>query len=154
VLADVHSLRPLDDPRGVLARWKAQVAEYPEPLRSAILRRFMGEAAFWPGNPHYRTAVERADVLYTSGIVQLVAHALVQVLFALNRVYFPGEKRVAESVRRLERAPRDFSARLETLIAPGVPPGVAALRAQRAGLAALVGEVGRLVAGESPISDV
>ncbi|HYH79310.1 MAG TPA: nucleotidyltransferase domain-containing protein [Longimicrobium sp.] len=151
VLADVHSLRPLDDPSGLLAGWKARVERYPEPLRNAIVRRFMGEAAFWPANPHYHTAIERADVIYTSGIVQMVAHALVQVLFALNRVYFPGEKRITESVARLERVPPAFAARLQAMVAPGVPPTVAALREQQASLATLVDEVRRLVADDRSI---
>jgi hypothetical protein len=63
----------------MLARWKAQVAVYPEPLRDAILRQFMTEAAFWPDNPHYLSAIERGDVIYTSAIVQQVVQALIQV---------------------------------------------------------------------------
>ncbi|HET7234103.1 MAG TPA: DUF4037 domain-containing protein [Longimicrobium sp.] len=152
VLADVHSHRVLEDAGGVLARWKAMVARYPDPLRTAIIRRFMGEAAFWPENVHYRTAIERGDVIYTAGIVQLVAHALVQVLFALNRVYFPGEKRVAESLSRLALVPPDVAGRVQALLAPGVPWDVAALRAQRQALARLVDEVSRLVAGDAPSS--
>ncbi len=148
VLADVHSLAILEDRDGMLARWKESVAPYPEPLREAILRRFMGEAAFWPANPHYHTAIERADVVYTAGIVQLVVHALVQVLFALNREYFPGEKRITESLRRLARAPHDVAERVQALVAPGTPPGVASLRAQQQALTALVGEVSQLVAAD------
>jgi len=145
VLADVHSLRIVEDAGEVLARWKAMTATYPEALRSTILRRFMAEAAFWPGNPHYQTAIERGDVIYTAGIVQLVVHAIVQVLFALNREYFPGEKRLAESLGRLPIAPTDVGRRITALVAPGTPRDAVALRAQREALAALVDEVGRLV---------
>lgn len=149
VLADVHSLRIVDDPGGMLARWKESVDTYPQPLREAIVRRFMGEAGFWPANPHYHTAIERVDVVYTSGIVQLVVHALIQVLFALNREYFPGEKRVPESLRRLAVAPRDVAERVWALVAPGTPPDVVSLRAQQQALAALVEEVSQLVSAES-----
>lgn len=145
VLADVHSLRIVDDPGGVLARWKAGLAAYPEPLRRAIIRRFMGEAGFWPANVHYHTGIERVDVVYTAGIVQLVVHALIQVLFALNREYFPGEKRVTEALSRLAVVPRDVSARVQALVAPGTPPNVASLRAQQQALAALVDDVRALV---------
>ena len=145
VLADVLSLRIVEDAGGVLARWRGMVAVYPAPLRDSILRRFMGEAAFWPGNAHYHSAIQRGDVIYTAGIVQLVVHALVQVLFALNRVYFPGEKLLAESLRRLPVAPRAVPMRMQALLAPDTPMDVAALRAQREEVAALVAEVRELV---------
>jgi predicted nucleotidyltransferase len=143
-LGDVHAMRIVDDPRGMLARWKAQVATYPEPLRDAILRRFMAEAAFWPENPHYLGAVERADVIYTSAIVQQVLQALIQVVFALNRAYFPGEKKLAGALDKLPVAPPNFAARCEALLCPGAPPSVAKLREQRRDLTSLVSEVGEL----------
>jgi hypothetical protein len=149
-LADVRSMRILEDAGGMLARWKAEVEAYPEPLRRALLGRFMREAAFWPGNFHYHTAIERADVIYTSGIVQQVAQALVQVAFALNREYFPGEKKLAGSLAALPLRPDAFPARLQSLLTIGKDPDVAALRGQRRELAALVAEMERLVAAQHP----
>jgi hypothetical protein len=143
-LGDVQAMRVADDPQGMLARWKAQVATYPEPLREAILGRFLPEAAFWPENPHYLGAVERADVIYTSAIVQQALQALIQVVFALNREYFPGEKKLAGALEKLPISPPGFAARCEALLSPGAPPSVAALREQQRDLTALVSEVREL----------
>ena len=143
-LSDVHSMRIIDDPAGMLARWKAQVAVYPEPLRDAILSRFMAEAAFWPDNPHYLSAIERGDVIYTSAIVQQVLHALIQVVFALNREYFPGEKQLAEALEALEAltvAPARFAENVETLLCPGRAPNSAESREQARALTSLVADV-------------
>ena len=148
VLADLRAMRIVEDPDGILARWKEQVREYPEPLRRALLGRFMREAAFWPENFHYRTAVERGDVIYASGIAQQVAHALVQVLFALNRELFPGEKKLARALDALPLRPDALSGRLEALLWPGEAPTVAALEARRRALGDLVAEVERLVAAD------
>lgn len=147
-LADVHSMRVVDDPHGILARWNAAVATYPEALRRSILGRFMPEAAFWPENFHYRTAVQRADVIYTSAIVQQVLQALIQVVFALNRVYFPGEKRLAHAMETLPVQPSGFAGRVQELLAP---PSVdlAGLETQRRDLADLVAEMRALVSAES-----
>jgi len=146
VLGDVHAMRIVDDPAGMLARWKAMVAAYPEPLREAILRRFMAEAAFWPENPHYLGAVERGDVIYTSAIVQQVVQALVQVVFALDRAYFPGEKKLADALAKLPSAPRDFAGRIQNVLCPGAHPTPAELREQSRGMADLVREVRTSVA--------
>ncbi len=145
-LADVLAMRIVEDPQGMLARWKAEVAVYPEPLRRAVLGRFMPEAAFWPDNRHYASAVERADVIYVGAIVQQVTQALVQVVFALNGEYFPGEKRLDAALDKLPVAPPALARRLRALLFPGEDPGVAELREQRRALGALVVEVERLVA--------
>jgi len=144
-LGDVHAMRIVDDPRGMLARWKAQVATYPEPLRDAILRHFMAEAAFWPENRHYLGAVERTDVIYTSAIVQQAAQALIQVVFALNREYFPGEKKLAEALEKLTIVPAEFAATIEGLLCPGPARGVDELREQQRALASLTTDVRGLV---------
>jgi hypothetical protein len=143
-LSDVHAMRIVEDPHGILEGWKERVRVYPEPLRDAILARFFSEARFWPDNFHYRTAVERCDVIYTTGIVQQVVQALVQVAFAANRVYFPGEKKLAAALRLLPATPRDFVGRVQALLYAGSPPTTESLEAQRRELVSLVGEVGRI----------
>lgn len=149
-LADVHTMRIIDDPDGLLARWKASVATYPEPLRASILRRFGFEAGFWPGNPHYLSAVERGDVIYTSGIVQQTVHATIQVVFALNRAYFPGEKRLADALAALPAAPAELVPRIHALLWPAGEPSVPRLREQARTLGTLVDEVRRMASAETP----
>ncbi len=146
LLSDVRAMRIVEDPHGILAGWQRDVLEYPEALRQAILARFSAEAGFWPENFHYRTAVERADVIYTSGIVQQVAYALIQVVFALNRQYFPGEKKLAQTLAKLPTQPRDFVPRLQALLHPSIEASVEGLQAQRRELASLVAEVEALMA--------
>lgn len=148
VLADVHAMRVVEDLYGLLARWKEMVATYPEALRQAILEQFMREAAFWPDNFHYETAVEREDTIYTSAIVQQVLHALVQVVFGLNRAYFPGDKKLTHALEKLPVKPEAFTSRLQTLLFPGKDPGVVELREQRRELGVLVTEVQQLVSAQ------
>jgi hypothetical protein len=93
-----------------------------------------GEAAFWSDNPHYLGAIERGDVIYTSAIVQ-------QVVFALNREYFPGEKKLAEALETLPILPQRFAAVAKGLLFPNSRPGVEEMREQRRALASHVGEI-------------
>jgi hypothetical protein len=145
-LSDLHNMHPLEDPEGVLARWKAAVSVYPPKLRATILETHLRAAQFWPDNFHYRTAVERKDVIYTTGIVQQVVHNLIQVLFALNRVYFPGDKKLALALEHLEVKPPKTNQRVVDLLAPGGSWDRASLKRQRDELCALVQEVAVLVA--------
>lgn len=148
LLADVQAMQIVEDPCGILAGWKREVLQYPDALRQAILARFSAEAGFWPENFHYRSAIERADVIYTSGIAHQVVHALIQVVFALNKKYFPGEKKLAQTLDRLPTKPRDFVRRVQTLLHPGQGVSVEGLQAQRRELALLVQEVQQLLRAE------
>jgi hypothetical protein len=143
-LSDIRIMQVVDDPFGILGHWKTAVADYPIQLQESILRRYLAEARFWPDNFHYRSAVERRDILYTSGIVQQVVYALLQVVFALNRVYFPGEKKVEESLRHLAIQPDAFAQRLRELVYPGNAAEIQHLQAQREALSRLVHEVDQL----------
>lgn len=139
-------MRIIEDPQHVLSRWKAEVSTYPNALRNAILGRFVREEAFWPENPHYKSAVERSDVIYTSAIVQQVLHILFQVLFALTRVYFPGEKKLADALEALPRQPARLGTRVQALLTEYSGLDAQGLREQHRELGELVANVTRLVA--------
>ena len=147
-LSDLHKMKPLEDPTGILAGWQERIAHYPPALRQRILREYLGAAQFWPENFHYKSAVQRRDVIYTSGIVQQVIHNLIQVVFALNEEYFPGEKKLAIALEHLAVKPKEFTRRIQRLLFDGDGhksqeggPDQAFLEWQRVELAALVQEV-------------
>jgi hypothetical protein len=144
-LSDLHNMCPVEDPFGILARWKAAVSAYPPKMRETILREHLRAAQFWPDNYHYRTAIERCDVIYTTGIVQQVVHNLIQVLFALNRVYFPGDKKLALALDHLPVKPAGTSQRIAELLLPCRGRSEDVLDQQRRELRVLVGEVAALV---------
>ncbi len=138
-LSDLHHMIPLDDPAGILVEWQAAVRAYPPKLRATILREHMHAAKFWPENFHYQSAVQRQDTIYVMGIVQQVIHNLIQVIFALNKTYFPGEKKLEAALGHLAITPPDFGARIKHLLLPDD------FGAQRKALIALVREVEALV---------
>ena len=144
-LSDLKVMVPIDDPVGLLAAWKQAIEVYPPRLRETILRQHLQAAQFWPDNFHYRSAVERRDVIYTTGIVQQVVHNLIQVLFALNRTYFPGDKKLGEALDHLTWLPDSFSGRVHDVLFPSQPASVEVLRQQRDVLQSLLGEVETLV---------
>lgn len=144
-LSDLNAMAPVDDPVGLLARWKAEVSAYPPKLREAIICTFLRAARFWPENFHYRTAVERGDAIYVAGIVQQVVHNLIQVAFALNRVYFPGDKKLAAALDHLPILPERFAERVQWLLMPGEGASQALFDRQRQELIQLTHQVEQLV---------
>jgi hypothetical protein len=144
-LSDLSVMMPVEDPTGMLAGWRRCVAVYPPALRAAIVTQHLRAARFWPHNPHYTSAVERADAIYTSAIVLQVAHSLIQVLFAVNRRYFPGDKKLAAALGHLTDVPDRFPERVERLLFPQEGPSADLLSRQQRELQALLVEVEGLV---------
>jgi len=140
-LSDLTVMAALDDPFDVIARWKSAVAAYPPKLRKAIVGQHLAAAGFWPENFHYKSAIERRDVVYVTGIVQQVVHNLVQVVFALNEVYFPGDKRLDVAMEHLSQQPPELCERIRALLFPGTPATREVLREQREALRSLLGDV-------------
>ena len=140
-LSDVKVMVPLEDPFGIIARWKSQVGGYPRKLRDAIIAQHLPAARFWPDNFHYKSAVERVDVIYATGIVQQVMHNLLQVLFALNESYFPGDKNLGVALDHLPRQPAEVRRKVESLLWPAAPATRETLRAQAEALRSLLEDV-------------
>ena len=145
-LSDIKVMLPVADPAGILARWQGEIAVYPPKLQAAIIRTHLAASRFWPHNSHYTSAVERQDVIYTTGIVQQVVHNLIQVLFAVNQTYFPGDKKLASAIDHLARTPEHCVARICRLLLPEEHLSVALLRNQQAELQRLLKDVEALAA--------
>jgi len=90
-VGETHFCRPVFDRNGRLARLKEMVAEYPEKMRVALVRKHLFDSAF-----HLEIAdkpAARADVMYVSQCLATATGFMTLVLYALNRQFFMNEKR-------------------------------------------------------------
>jgi hypothetical protein len=145
LLSDLNVMLPVDDRTEMLACWKERIRVYPPPLRAAIIGRHLPAARFWPRNFHYHSAISRCDVIYCTGIVQQVVHNLIQVLFAANEAFFPGDKKLDEALAHLPDLPEQCVERVEALFCLPAPAGALALEGQQRELQRLLEDVERLV---------
>ena len=145
-LGEVHYCRPLFDPDGELAALKAQTAEYPPLLKSALIDMYLWEAAF--ALEISRKSAGRGDVFYVSGCAFRCVACLVQVLFALNERYFVNEKGSVKATRSFELYPPGLEEVVEDVLGlPGRSPSGLEESVERLGL--LASEV-RALCGEDP----
>lgn len=140
---DLLNQQIVHDPDGVLAGWKAQLAVYPEPLRVAVLRRYRGILSYWAADYHYASKVARRDLMFLVGLAGKLANALLQVVFALNRVYFPGDGWNLPMAAELPLLPSNFVSRMEAILEPGRDPD--AWKRQRADIIAMATDLETLV---------
>lgn len=142
---DLATQEIVADPEGRLAAWKAVLATYPEALRASVLAKYLPMLRYWAADYHYQSKVQRRDLVFLVGLSAKLANAILQVLYALNRVYFPGDGWNLAMAAELERLPKDFLARMDTILEPGRGPGTWAR--QRAELLDVIAEVEALATG-------
>jgi hypothetical protein len=109
-----HYCRPLFDRSGELARLKSLVAEYPEKMRVALIRKHLFDSAF-----HIEIAAKpanRGDVLYVSGCLFKAAGFMTLVLYALNHRFFLNEKAAFAESSGFEIRPPRFHERVAQIL--------------------------------------
>jgi predicted nucleotidyltransferase len=145
-MGEVHHGLPLIDPGGELAALKQQTAEYPQPLKLALIQKYMWEAQFALDTS--RKPAARGDVYYVSGCAFRCVACLVQVLFALNERYFVNEKGSVKAVNAFPSRPTDFEEVVEDVLSK-VGDGPSRLKWSVERLGMMVDEV-RTLCAEGP----
>ncbi|TIX87694.1 DUF4037 domain-containing protein [Rhizobium sp. P44RR-XXIV] len=141
---DLASQQIIADPRGLLAGWKQQLAQYPEALRATVLRQHMEILRYWAKDYHYESKVARRDLVFLVGLTGKLANAILQTVFAFNRAYFPGDGWNLPMAAELERLPPDFLQRMTAILEPGHDPDT--WRRQRTALIGLIGDLEVMIA--------
>ena len=122
LLGEAACALPLVDPHGAAARLRREVAAYPEALRGATWHdslRFtdFNLRAFAP------KFAARGDAWGTAACLARCVWQLGLALFAWNRCYLVNDKTLLEEIDGFADAPRDFRARVSSVLAaPGRTP--------------------------------
>jgi hypothetical protein len=115
-LAEFGFLKPIDDATGYIDACRKLITPFPPKLKAAIVRTFYARGSMWLYNFHYDSAIARADVLFTAGLVKNMIYDLTQVIFALNETYFVGDKRLAQQLSAQSFCPSELLSQLPLLL--------------------------------------
>lgn len=146
LLPDIYHQAVVEDRFGVIAAWKQRLQSYPPKLKEAILAKYLASLRYWRNDYHYRSKVQRGDVVFTAGLTCRLVHDLIQVLFALNETYYVGDGQNLDLVARFKLAPAGFGDAVKRILYP--PTASDSLQAQYAALLGLMDEVLRLAEAE------
>jgi predicted nucleotidyltransferase len=96
---------------GALARWRERLAVYPDALASRVID---DAAEAWHDLPRSSLGMLRdGDRLVLARQLVEDAEGVLRILFALNRAWEPGWKRIAVSLESLELKPERTAGRIE-----------------------------------------
>ena len=91
LLPELYNLKILVDPYGQVARWKEKLAVFPPALKKSIIDKHSFSLKYWRDDYHYQNKVKRKDVVFLASLTARLVHDILQVLFALNECYYPGD---------------------------------------------------------------
>jgi len=113
-LAETAVCRPLFDPDNLLTQLKARVQHYPPALKARTVTEQLWNAEFTLIQA--RDFAAAGDVYTTVGCLTRAAANLTQVLFALNEVYFMGDKKAMTILATFAQQPQAFVERLQAIL--------------------------------------
>ena len=105
----------LRDPSGRIASLQSRVAEYPEALRKQVVQDYLWSVEF-ALHGFARKFALRGEVYLTASTIGRCVHALVLVLFAMNRRHLVNDKAALPEISEFSLCPQDFCSRVEALL--------------------------------------
>lgn len=139
VLTDIYNQTIIEDPCGIARGWKDRLNVYPDSIRNAILARHGHSLRYWRNDYHYRNKVARNDCVFCASITARLIHDAMQVLYALNRFYYPGDGSNLVFTQKFAVKPVDLETRAVQILYPGDGPD--ALDRQYRGMIQLIDDV-------------
>ncbi|MDO9417085.1 DUF4037 domain-containing protein [Pararhizobium sp.] len=133
----------ITDPDGILTGWKAQLSTYPEALRKSIIAKHLPVLRYWAADYHYASKVQCGDAVFLAGLTAKLVQAILQIIFALNRTYYPGDGWNLAIADGFATLPRSFGARMAAILQPCNDSN--SVQRQRAELIAIISELEVLV---------
>jgi hypothetical protein len=118
LLPDAFNQTIYYDNTGRLTAWKERLKTYSPVLKHAILRRFVPSLTYWRQDYHYRNKVARRDVTFLVGLASRLGHEMLEILFAVNEVYYPGDGNNLKLAAKLPVKPELFVERLAAALCP------------------------------------
>jgi len=124
ILTDIFNQFVLEDPYGVAMGWKERLGVYPTSLRSLLIAKHAASLRYWRSDYHYKSKVAREDIVFLASITARLVHDIMQILYALNGVYYPGDGMNLELAKHFTVVPESFSERIHTILYPYSSTGV------------------------------
>ncbi len=118
VLTDIYNQIIIEDPYNIALSWKERLSVYPVNLKTHILEHNAFSLKYWRGDYHYKHKVERGDTVFLASLSARLVHEMIEIVYAMNELYFPGDGGNLTFTREMKIKPHDFEQRIEKALYP------------------------------------
>lgn len=143
VLTDVANQVIIEDADGLIARWHARLFPYPASLQAKLVAKHAESLRYWRDDYHYRHKVQRGDAVFLASITARLINDIIQLLCALNRVYYVGDGNNLVFAQKFVITPPLLTERVTQALYPA--PGSDCYAQQYHGVCTLIDDVLALI---------
>jgi hypothetical protein len=118
---DIYNQQIIEDPYEIASGWKNRMEPYPQKMKSAVINKHMNRLKYWKNDYHYKNKAERKDIIFLASLSSSLVHDIMQVLCALNEIYFPGDGHNLSLAKNFAIKPKDFEKRIGAILYPEDP---------------------------------
>lgn len=115
-LTTIFNQQILEDTCGKIAQWKERLSHYPKELRESILKNHVPSLEYWRNDYHYASKVQRKDIVFLSSLNARLIHDIMQVIYALNEFYYPGDGMNLKYTEQFGCKPENFEERVASIL--------------------------------------
>jgi hypothetical protein len=119
LLTDIYNQAIVEDPCGIAQAWKERLSRYPDALRDSIIERHGASLRYWRNDYHFHNKSVRRDHVFMASITARLVHDMMQVIYALNRFYYPGDGLNLTYTQEFALKPERLNERVIELLYPG-----------------------------------
>lgn len=116
ILTAIYNQQVVEDPYGRIAKWKERLSVYPEALKESIIKKHCSSLKYWRNDYHYRNKVGRKDVVFLASITARLIQDIMQVIYALNEFYYPGDGMNLKYTEQFACKPKEFEERIIAIL--------------------------------------
>ena len=117
---DIYNQAIVEDPACIAQSWKDKLNVYPEALKKAIIEKHGNSLEYWRNDYHYMNKCNRGDHVFMSSITARLINDIMQVIYALNEFYFPGDGLNLIFTEKFDIKPVNFEDRVINILYPKV----------------------------------
>jgi len=118
---DIYNQQIIEDPNGIAQGWKTRMNPYPAALKNALINKHMNSLKYWRSDYHYKNKAERGDIVFLASLTARLVHDIMQIMCAVNNIYYPGDGHNLSVAGKFSVKPDDFEKRIEYILYPENP---------------------------------
>lgn len=118
LLTDIYNQKIVDDPFLVAEGWKKKLSTYPIKLEKSIIQKHSSSLKYWRNDYHYINKVKRKDFVFLSSLTARLVNDIMQIIYALNHFYYPGDGMNLIYTKNFSKKPDNFEDRITISLYP------------------------------------
>lgn len=116
ILPSIYNQVIIEDPFGKVENWLKKLSVFSPKLKESIIEKHASSLKYWRNDYHYLNKVHRKDNVFLASLTMRLVHDILQVLYAVNEFYYPGDGMNLKYTEEFTIKPEHFNERISEVV--------------------------------------